>query len=238
MQTVSADDDAGGVGSGPGGGTGGEIGVGLEARLEAVLIRSRQLGFLGPGPVADQIGHAEGFGLALDEVSGTRPAGSGSETPAVVDLGCGGGVPSLPLLVRSPRLRMVLVDAAQRRTAFCLWAAVELGLDERVEVWTGRAEDFANDPARRGRFDAVVARGFGPPASTLECAAPLVRIGGRCVISEPPGGRQWPAEGLGMLGLGRVEGPGGVAVFESFEAAGHLYPRPPKTRQRRPLFEI
>ena len=35
-------------------------------------------------------------------------------------------------------------------------------------------------------FDAVIARGFGPPDVTLSFAARLVRPGGYVVISEPP----------------------------------------------------
>jgi 16S rRNA (guanine527-N7)-methyltransferase len=230
--------------------------------LVAVLERSRALGFLGRGPVMDQIDHAERFGTALDRlvqerVGGVRGGGDGSgskgtgggagdrraadrgdEGLLVADLGAGGGVPSLPLAVSRSFLRLVLVDAARRRTAFCLWAAVELGVVDRVEVWTGRAEEFAHDPYRRGRFDAVVARGFGPPASVVECGAPLLRPGGRCVVSEPPGGRRWPAGGLARLGLEQVEAPAGVAVLARVGPVDDMFPRSAKARSQQPLFEI
>lgn len=208
-------------------------------KLVAVLERSRQLGFLGPGPVEDHVAHAEVFGRALDEVrsrSGPGPGGGGSGLVVGVDLGAGGGVPSLPLLVSRPWLSLVLVDSSRRRTAFCVSALVELEALDRATVWTGRAETFAHDPAHRDRYQVVVARGFGPPADTVECAAPLLAPGGRCVISEPPRGRDWPAEALASVGMVEVEGGSGVAMLERVGPVGPDHPRAAKHRQRAPLW--
>ena len=108
---------------------------------------------------------------------------------------------------------MVLVDASQKRASFLVWAAIELGVADRAEVWCGRAETFGHDDGRRGRFDAVVARGFGPPATTLECGARCCRLGGRMVVSEPPGYRNYPADGLARCGLALVVQQHGCAVF-------------------------
>lgn len=201
--------------------------------LDEVLARSRQLGFLGPGPVADQIVHADRYRLALAGLADLSDSGRRTN---VVDLGAGGGVPSLPLLVADPDLSLVLVDSSQRRMAFCLWAMVELGVDDRAEVWTGRAEDFGRDETRRGHHDAVIARSFGPPAVTIECAAPLLRVGGRCVISEPPQERAWPAGPLAQVGLVQIEGGDGVAVFEQTSEVGPEFPRSGKRQRRQPLF--
>ena len=46
-----------------------------------------------------------------------------------------------------------------------------------------------------GRVDAVVARGFGPPAETLRAAAPLLVGGGLLVVSEPPRPTRGPLAG-------------------------------------------
>ncbi|HSM67599.1 MAG TPA: hypothetical protein VK860_14945, partial [Ilumatobacteraceae bacterium] len=62
-------------------------------------------------------------------------------------------------------------------------------------------------------FDAVVARGFGPPESTLALAARLARPGGRIVISEPPSGDRWAPEVVASLGVERIAVDGPVAVF-------------------------
>ena len=81
-------------------------------------------------------------------------------------------------------------------------------LDDRVAVITERAEVLGRSPDHRGVYDLVVSRSFGPPAVTAECGAPLLRPGGRLVVSEPPGGSagRWPDAGLAEAGL-QADGP-------------------------------
>lgn len=201
----------------------------MPAGLTDVLEEARRLGFLGPGPVAAHVDHARRFGSALFE-------GWARTEPTVADLGAGGGVPSLPMALRWTDARFVLVDSAAKRTGFLVWAALELGIGDRVEVWRGRAEAFAHLPDRRGAFDAVVARGFGPPATTIECAAPLLGDGGRCVVSEPPEKRRWPPEALAQVGLAELTPVPGFARFARVGDVGSEYPRSSKLMRRAPLF--
>jgi 16S rRNA (guanine527-N7)-methyltransferase len=161
--------------------------------LDAALEESRQLGFLGPGPIAPQIDHARGF------------ASTEERTPeAFLDLGSGGGLPGLVLALEWQSSRAVLLDAMVRRTEFLRRACSDLGLDGRVRVVCERAEVAARDPELREQFDVVTARSFGPPAVTAECAVAFLRPGGRLVVSEPPEdtGERWPTSGLAVLGLG------------------------------------
>src|SRR3546814_9312392 len=82
-----------------------------------------------------------------------------------------------------------------KRCAFLREAVEALGADERVEVVEGRAEEIGRGEMRRV-VDAVIARSFGPPAATAECAAPLLRAGGLLVVSEPPEALdRWPEDG-------------------------------------------
>lgn len=215
--------------------------------LSEVLERSRQLGFLGPGSIDDQIEHSERFGSVL--------AGLGSpgedRINHVADIGAGGGVPSLPVLVGNPSLSAVLIDASQRRCSFLVWACAELGLSERVDVWCGRLEEIAHEERARGRFDAVMARGFGPPAITVECGSGLLRPGGHLIISEPPEGRTWPPDALAKMSLEPVAANGGAAgddvpvgsgidpgfaVLRLTRPPAADIPRPFKQQQRKPLF--
>jgi 16S rRNA (guanine527-N7)-methyltransferase len=196
--------------------------------LHRVLEGSRAAGLLGPAPIADQIDHALGF---LDGL----PAGPAQ----VVDLGSGGGVPGLVLAVARPAWQMVLIDAAARRCAVLEQAVVELGLAERVEVRHQRAEDAGRGPLR-GQADGVVARSFGPPAVVAECAAPLLRVEGVLVVSEPPEERdRWPAEGVALLGLTR--GPrwrraGSYQALRQALPCPDRFPRRPGIPAKRPLF--
>jgi 16S rRNA (guanine527-N7)-methyltransferase len=157
-----------------------------------------------------------------------------------LDLGAGGGLPSLPILVARPSFEAVLLDAIQTRCSFLVWAAGRLGLTDRVEVWSGRAEAIGHEDRARFGFDAVVARGFGPPAQTVECAAPLLRPGGRLVISEPPEERTWPDESLAAVGLHHEVDVAaeGVVVLRRIPdiAVDDRYPRRIKVQQRTPLF--
>ncbi|MGI9598242.1 MAG: 16S rRNA (guanine(527)-N(7))-methyltransferase RsmG [Acidimicrobiales bacterium] len=171
--------------------------------------------------------HASLFGRAI-----------GSAECRFADIGAGGGVPGLPMLMAQQSLSAVLIDASQKRCSFLVWAVAELGLSDRAEVWCGRAEEIARQTRARRSFDAVVARGFGPPAVTLECGAPLLVDGGRIVVSEPPVPRRWPVEPLQEMGLVQVSSPQGVAVFERRGPLPDSLPRLTKHLKRSPLFEI
>jgi 16S rRNA (guanine527-N7)-methyltransferase len=175
--------------------------------LDTVLEESRSLGFLGPGPIGPQRHHAEAF-LPLLHGRGR-----------ILDLGSGGGLPGLVLALALPSAEFVLLDGNERRCRFLERSVEALGLAERVRVAHGRAEELARDPGLRGTFDTVVARSFGPPAATAECAAGFL-TGPRAtlVVSEPPDGSadRWPAEGLLQLGMrpGQLYHVDGVTLQE------------------------
>lgn len=207
-----------------------QLGPSVDGDLLAVLEQSRQLGFLGPGPVMFHVEHAAGFGRLLR--SATR----------VLDLGSGGGVPGIVLARQNPAVRFTLVDAMRRRTSFLEDAVRTLGMAEQVDVVTGRAEDLARTDVLRGKFDAVVTRSFGPPAVTAECAVGFLRPGGWIVASEPPvhDPRRWPNEGLAALGLRSAEKIGsGGSTLQVLRLEGEVdarYPRRVGIPAKRPLF--
>lgn len=199
--------------------------------LDQVLARSRELGFLGPGPIAEQRAHATAF-LGVIDVSTVSTA---------LDLGSGGGVPGLVLAAALPRVRWILLDGMVRRTTFLREAVDELGLGDRVEVRTARAEEAGRRPELRGQLDLVVARSFGGPAVTAECAAGLLRVGGQLVVSEPPGsaGERWAEDGLQQLGLRLVAveaGPPTFARLVQQMPAPERVPRRVGVPSKRPLW--
>ena len=100
---------------------------------------------------------------------------------AILDLGSGGGVPGLVLAHDQPTWHVTLLDRRRTRTDFLARMVRRLGWQDRVDVRTGDAETVDGPP-----FDAVVARGFGPPVHTLTTALGWVRADGLVVISEPP----------------------------------------------------
>lgn len=199
--------------------------------LDAVLARSRELGFLGPGPVAEQRSHAEAFASAIEPVA----AG------LAVDLGSGGGIPGLVLALALPHLRWLLLDGMVRRTSFLEETVRELGLAERVTVRTVRAEDAGRDPGLRSQAELVVARSFAAPAVTAECAGGLLRPGGQLVVSEPPGstGERWPTAGLDELGQALeavLPGPPTFVRLRQVTQVPERYPRRVGVPAKRPLW--
>ena len=191
------------------------------------LRRAQALGFLGPTPVESHIEHAAGFLSALATVNGL-----------VIDLGSGGGVPGLVVAAARPDLELVLVDAMAKRCAFLETAVARLDYGG-VRVVLGRAEVLGRGELR-GTAEAVLARGFGPPAVTAECGAPFLRVGGRLVVSEPPGpGHRWPAEPLAKLGLraeaSSSDGPA-MQVLVQIAPCPEDVPRRDGMPAKRPLF--
>lgn len=115
-----------------------------------------------------------------------------------------------------------------------------LGVGAQVDVLTGRAEE-AGRGAGRGAYDVVVARSFGPPATTAECGAPFLAEGGRLIVAEPPGGEpdRWPAEGLRLLGLEAAERmvePSAYQVLIRIAPCPDRFPRRVGVPAKRPLF--
>lgn len=201
-----------------------------ESGLDEVLARSRELGFLGPGPVEDQRVHAEAFLGAID-LDGVELA---------VDLGSGGGIPGLVLAAALPDVRWLLLDGMVRRTSFLEEGVAALGWEDRVEVRNVRAEE-AGRSELRGSVDLVVARSFGPPAVTAEGASPLLRVGGQLVVSEPPGseGYRWSPAGLDELGLqleAAIPGPPGFVRLRQSAPTPDRYPRRVGVPVKRPLW--
>ena len=180
--------------------------------LEA-LRRAQRLGLLGARPVEEVVEHARAFVAALAP-AGTTDAGTdrvigASARHTVLDIGSGGGVPGLVVASDRPDLAVTLVDRRQKCTDFLERTTAALGWRERVTV---RCCDTSALITAGEQFDAVTARGFGPPELTLEVAAQLIGPGGRIVISEPPHGDRWSPDQLSRLGLAHRR-EGAVAVF-------------------------
>ena len=102
------------------------------------------------------------------------------EGARVVDVGCGGGFPCLPLAIARPDLKITALDSTAKKLTFVAGAAPELGLDN-VTTLAARAEDAGRDPAFRESFDCAVARAVAPLDVLCELCLPLVRPGGTMV---------------------------------------------------------
>ena len=225
--------------------------------LQDILVAARDAGFLGPGPIERHLRHARGF-LELGRMEAE------GESPRILDLGSGGGLPGLVVAGAWPEATMVLLEANERRAQFLERAVVACGLGQRVSVIHERAEVSGRDPLYRGTFDGVVVRSFGPPAVVAECAAPFLRVGGWLIVSEPPtdddaavldtdsadqqvelrrataeeSGR-WPADKLAPLGLEPLESVRtefGYQILRQVLLCPDRFPRRNGVPSKKPLF--
>lgn len=206
------------------------LSVDVRQALTEVLADSRRYGHLGPGPLDPQIDRS----LALCSAVDPPPSGT------VVDLGSGGGLPGLVMAAAWPDTTWLLLDGRDLRATFLHDAVARLGWGGRVRVLGERAERAGRGPLRH-RCPLVVARGFGPPATTAECAAPFLTPGGHLVVTEPPGGddRRWPDAGLATLGLIRQRSaidPVAFVVLRQQTPCPDRYPRRVGVPAKQPLF--
>jgi 16S rRNA (guanine527-N7)-methyltransferase len=120
------------------------------------------------------------LGAALREREILRPDAS------VLDVGAGAGFSGVSMKIVWPSIRLALLEATAKKTAFLSALIEALGWGD-VEVHTGRAETLGHDEALRERFDLVVARAVAPLPALLELTLPFARVGGR--VATPKGSR-------------------------------------------------
>ena len=75
----------------------------------------------------------------------------------VIDIGCGAGFPTLPLAIFREDLTITAVDSTAKRINYVQATAKMLGL-ANVTAIAARAEDMANSPEYREKFDYATAR--------------------------------------------------------------------------------
>ena len=95
----------------------------------------------------------------------------------VIDVGCGAGFPSLPLLIARGDLQIVMLDSQAKRLNFIKEVLKTLGLQaEQVRM---RAEDGGRAQNYRETFDIATARAVANLSTLSEYCLPFVRKGGR-----------------------------------------------------------
>lgn len=225
----------------------------LPPSLLEALSEARAWGFLGDGPLDVHVAHAQGFADAIDSV---KPGDVGPDQDSHtadpraglwMDLGSGGGIPGLVLAHRWPDRDAVLLESNERRSRFLAQVVEDQGWGQRVRVLTDRAEVAGRTDGLRQSFTLVVARSFGSPPVTAECAAPFLRRGGFLVVSEPPalsvdnGDARWPEAPLASLGLERLHlrrDTFGYQLLRQSSECPERFPRRVGVPTKRPLYRV
>ena len=97
----------------------------------------------------------------------------------VVDIGCGGGFPTLPLAIVRPDIKIFAVDSVAKKLVFVDGVSRDLGLS--VTVAAARAEELGHDEELREKFDVCVSRAVARLDGLSELCLPLVKVGGAFV---------------------------------------------------------
>ena len=163
-----------------------------------------------------------------------------------IDVGSGGGFPGLPVAIARPDVRVVLIEAAQRKCAFLERLVARIGAGN-AEVVCARAEDVARSPTGRDSAAVVAARALAPLSDLLELTAPLCAVEGHVVAMKGPRADEElkaAARASGVLCLRLVAElrftlPGGheriLLTFRKVAPTPARFPRRPAARARTPL---
>lgn len=89
--------------------------------------------------------------------------------PNVLDVGSGAGLPGIPIAIARPALRVTLLEANQKKSAFLTQAVGELRL-ANVTVVTERVESWHTAT----RFDTIVSRAFADLGEFVAAAGRLL----------------------------------------------------------------
>lgn len=92
----------------------------------------------------------------------------------ILDVGCGPGLPGIPLSIACPSHSITLLDSNSKKTAFVRQAITELGL-ANADVVTDRIESWQSPQP----FDLIVSRAFAELSDFVTQAEHLLSDGGQ-----------------------------------------------------------
>ena len=118
----------------------------------------------------------------------------------LIDVGCGAGVPGVPLKIGCPELKLTLLDSLGKRMNWLEATLPKLGVEARYI--TARAEEAVTE--RREQYDFATSRAVARLNILLELTAPYVKVGGAVLAMKGSAGREELAEcknAIRQLGL-------------------------------------
>ena len=206
------------------------------AELEEVWAGARQAGVLGGHSVETFSRHADGF--IIDDWQDD----DWQDQKRFIDIGTGAGLPGVLLALKLPSSHWTLVDASERRCTFASAAVSAFGLEDKVSVVHARVEELAHLTHYREQFYGAVARMFGTPPELAECGLPLLKTGGKLVVSVSARTKQqWlDADILDTIGcvvdLSWRTSEGEFIAIRRVNQTPDRLPRRTSARRRSPLF--
>jgi 16S rRNA (guanine527-N7)-methyltransferase len=94
--------------------------------------------------------------------------------PRLIDIGCGAGLPGIPLAIARPEWKVGLLDSNHKKATFLRQACLELGLTN-AEVVCERVERYRAEAG----FDTVISRAFSDLGEFARLTAHLLTKDGK-----------------------------------------------------------
>ncbi|MGE5605196.1 MAG: 16S rRNA (guanine(527)-N(7))-methyltransferase RsmG [Bacteroidota bacterium] len=164
-----------------------------------------------------------------------------------IDVGSGGGLPSIPLAICNPQKKVVSLEATQKKINFQIAAARQLQLTNLFPIW-GRAEETAKQSDHREQYDLAIARAVAPLNILAELALPFIKIHGFAIFYKGKEGENEIVKGeLAVKTLGAEisgvksftlpcnYGSRVLIIYRKTQPTPSAYPRKPGVPQKKPL---
>lgn len=98
---------------------------------------------------------------------------------SLLDFGCGGGFPGVPVLIVYKQANLVAVDSVGKKIRFVDKLSTALGIGSRLVSKNARIEDL--EPNNREFYDYITARAVAPLSMLVEYCVPYLKVGGQLV---------------------------------------------------------
>ena len=132
------------------------------------------------------------------------------EGACVIDVGCGGGFPTLPLAIARPDLAITALDSTAKKLVFVENMAKKLSLN--VKTLAARAEEI---PECRESFDVATARAVSELRILCEITLPFVKVGGKLLAMKGASGDKELADAAQA-----ITKLGGLFVYQHTDSIG------------------
>lgn len=179
----------------------------------------------------------------FDSIVGEKLISNGAQ---VVEIGSGGGFPSMPLKIVRDDLSFTLIESTGKKCRFLESVVENLSL-KCVKVENIRAEEGAHKDELREKFDFAVARAVAQLNVLCEYCLPYVKVGGRFIAYKGEAEDEVKAaeNAIKILG-GQIEevipyslpenfGKRSLVVIKKIKSTPSLYPRGQGKERKQPL---
>ncbi len=103
----------------------------------------------------------------------------------IIDIGTGAGFPGIPLKIIKGNSKVTLIDSVNKKLNVIRNINQKINL-EHLEIIHTRAEDLANNPEYREKYDVATTRAVSGFSTIVEYMLPFIKIGGKAICMKGP----------------------------------------------------